>query len=974
MEETHQHLLQQLKMTVEGLLITQPTNVWHVYGGLNRLFSVLERIFKHGCRVFNQNGEPDCWVFIQGLSWLQPSLAASPTFIGDSFSSSQSASQPKDKAKTWLYKSLESHTLSQKLAWLVTDREHLSSCFKPNAYLCQEKYSEATLICLQAVEQNQLSLLTDIDPSLYLLKWNVGKSHRRCASFPDGIRMSREESNKPEPKKENSDVDVVTVVHSNNSTESSKPDEKINGADTCVFSESDAHKRSAFVFIHKPWRSLPCLSELGRTCADERPLTNLMHKSRTQPSSPAITPLTRVSRINNESLSNSKTTKIENMSASVLRIDYKELQKNDFPPKGSSKSKSKIIKSNDIIVMKDVPKSDPVPIDISSYRLSLLVSPRCSGSNGGSDSVVPKSIVRKVNKKRKKDCPKLFSVPHSIWEESDDYSHSIDLQHLTKKNGSRPKLQAVIVRSAPEQRWPVTRKKSFIEDGGSSVQPMSTRYFPRPTQGQSLASFLSSSQFTRANAELDRENAHFSISEAIISAIEQVKCNRWMGLLDENVEESDEEINNLKQRIRLRRRQKQEEKRHTLIGVALLSDGKTDTTTTDQSASPFSSSPEASSDCLSTDDVDDLEVDQVTSSNLEHLSKSGLSVSMASLYSEAEISRPSPVAINSFETVVSAEGVALSLLRQFSDKHLPRASDLQWLVSEQDAPQQLLPLPKSWPVSPDEAEDQDMRQATTLRGTTDWAPPRPQIIFTAHPTPVRRVLMTKQNYRCAGCGMKVQPDYAHKYRYCEYLGRFFCTGCHTNQYAIIPGRVITKWDFNKYPVSNFSFRLLDQMYSDPLFNVNDLNPRLYRRAHCLEKICFLRIQLFYLKDFLLNCRFAKELADSILNERNYIYMEHDVYSLQDFIDAKSGELGIRLKEIVNSATNHVKDCQLCQARGFVCEVCRSQEIIYPWELDKVVRCGNCGACFHNICYSPKLACPRCIRISRRNSDEVLVAS
>ena len=38
-------------------------------------------------------------------------------------------------------------------------------------------------------------------------------------------------------------------------------------------------------------------------------------------------------------------------------------------------------------------------------------------------------------------------------------------------------------------------------------------------------------------------------------------------------------------------------------------------------------------------------------------------------------------------TMVSAESVALSLIKQFSEKQLPKASDLQWLVSEQDAPQ-----------------------------------------------------------------------------------------------------------------------------------------------------------------------------------------------------------------------------------------------------------------------------------------------
>lgn len=69
------------------------------------------------------------------------------------------------------------------------------------------------------------------------------------------------------------------------------------------------------------------------------------------------------------------------------------------------------------------------------------------------------------------------------------------------------------------------KKKSFIEDGGGvSVKPMSTGgcHFPKPQTGQSLTSFLSSSLSSAAGAELDRENAHFCISEAIIAAIEQV--------------------------------------------------------------------------------------------------------------------------------------------------------------------------------------------------------------------------------------------------------------------------------------------------------------------------------------------------------------------------------------------------------------------------------------------------------------------
>lgn len=57
MEETHLkerwQLLHSLRSTVEALLMNGVTNVWNVYGGLNRLHSIMEKIFKHGCKAFD---------------------------------------------------------------------------------------------------------------------------------------------------------------------------------------------------------------------------------------------------------------------------------------------------------------------------------------------------------------------------------------------------------------------------------------------------------------------------------------------------------------------------------------------------------------------------------------------------------------------------------------------------------------------------------------------------------------------------------------------------------------------------------------------------------------------------------------------------------------------------------------------------------------------------------------------------------
>lgn len=66
---------------------------------------------------------------------------------------------------------------------------------------------------------------------------------------------------------------------------------------------------------------------------------------------------------------------------------------------------------------------------------------------------------------------------------------------------------------------------AFDETSNSIPFSSGSGFFPKPIQGQSLASFLQTAQFSRTNTEIERENAHFSVAEAMISAIEQIK---WM--------------------------------------------------------------------------------------------------------------------------------------------------------------------------------------------------------------------------------------------------------------------------------------------------------------------------------------------------------------------------------------------------------------------------------------------------------------
>lgn len=106
--------------------------------------------------------------------------------------------------------------------------------------------------------------------------------------------------------------------------------------------------------------------------------------------------------------------------------------------------------------------------------------------------------------------------------------------------------------------------------------------------------------------------------------------------------------------------------------------------------------------------------------------------------------------------------------------------------------------------------------------------------------------------------MRVAAAYSHRFRYCEYLGRYHCTNCHRNQISVIPARVLDTWDFHTCPVSVFAYRLLEEIWTVPLFRVSHLNRTLYAKVKALQTARQRRNQLKFVRDFVVSCRFAEE--------------------------------------------------------------------------------------------------------------------
>ncbi|NXF59500.1 RUBIC protein, partial [Ciccaba nigrolineata] len=917
----HWKLLGNLKTTVEGLVSTSNPNVWSKYGGLERLCRDMHSILYHGlihdkvcCR------QKDYWQFVKDIRWLSPGSAHHlEKFISLQESSQPDPEGPGDQAiaQLWLQHSLQCHCLSAQLRPLLGNRQYIRKFYADTAFLLSDAHVTAMLQCLEAVEQNNPRLLAQIDTSMLTRK-----------------------SDGPPPVTKSQSLTALP-------------------ASPYVPAAGCAQQRcfGSFSGLHHPASS---------GLSDRRPASSCVSSSTNQPREHC--PSTRSSSF-------SEGRSPLEQPGSVTRFHIPS-PKDPFSP-GSEMSSSTTSQSEDTWTgSQEDPQSDvndgPEYLAIgnlgrrgracssastnstkssssklfsssSSQKLDSVSSLGEQGASGGGSRGL--SLLRRSSFSEGQS-----SAPQGILKKSHMRSHSdtnvasgkLHESHGDPGGGTGP------VSASTQSSELSTPNSLYMEYDSGQYLSSGEGMFRRPSEGQSLISYLSEQDFGSC-ADLEKENAHFSISESLIAAIELMKCNMMSRQLEEEEEEdSDKEIQELKQKIRIRRQQIRT--RHLFPTCQEM--GSESLVATD-SGSQFSSHGSMRlSDSGSAEDVEEYEIrDADIKRNPDSSRKSFLSSESIS---------------HSFLNSNSAEAVAMGLLKQFEGMQLPAASELEWLVPEHDAPQKLLPIPDSLPISPDDGEHADIyKLRIRVRGNLEWAPPRPQIIFNVHPAPTRKVAVAKQNYRCAGCGIRTDPDYIKRLRYCEYLGKYFCQCCHENAQMVIPSRILRKWDFSKYYVSNFSKDLLSKIWSDPLFNVQDINPALYRKVKSLNQVWLLRIQLFHMKNMFKTCRLAKDLLDSFDAVPGHLTEDLHLYSLNDLSATKKGDLMPRLMELLKAGSLHVEKCMLCQAKGFICEFCQNEgDIIFPFELNKCRTCEECKACYHKSCFK-STRCPRCERLQAR---------
>uniref|UniRef100_A0A914DBQ9 Rubicon Homology domain-containing protein n=1 Tax=Acrobeloides nanus TaxID=290746 RepID=A0A914DBQ9_9BILA len=259
----------------------------------------------------------------------------------------------------------------------------------------------------------------------------------------------------------------------------------------------------------------------------------------------------------------------------------------------------------------------------------------------------------------------------------------------------------------------------------------------------------------------------------------------------------------------------------------------------------------------------------------------------------------------------------------------------------------------------------------TLDSTDEYGIPRNLLaLLTKIPTEKG---LDAQEFRCPSCRKSIGGSFS-SFKLCNLDCRYYCEECwKRGDESLIPARLILNWDTRPRPISKASKAFLKSIADRPLIRIDKMNSRLYQHSKQMDKILQMREKLSLVAMYLLSCK--QSVADDLkrrLWPNHYLYSDIHLYSVTDLQNVTTGVLERRLNMVITSAIAHINSCALCLQKGFICEICSSKKVIYPFQMDIAFRCTKCFAVFHIKCIE-KQECPKCLRRAKysfRSNEEM----
>lgn len=412
-----------------------------------------------------------------------------------------------DKALVWLYENLLTHQLTTKLQCLLSDNEHLTHCYEVTlAYFGSKKFVEAFYICLNAFDENQYDILLKIDQTLYLSV--INESLATVATTTNTARTN--------------DTNNQTSIRTGQLLTS-------RSSDYCDIKSSISSFKKCDESMSSP---------TNRSQLDSKSQTTTHRKYR-----------------NGRSRCKIKHSIGLRLRRYVSLPDLRQTSKSDVKCKNLTRSRSQLLHV----------KSHRMKLTVENLALidrrktpglqhsQTIASNHFDQQNAFANDLQPINLVKcddikihtdRRNDRRGDESSTSFDVPSKNvgLVRGGNLLPYLNTSHNTASTESNSPGKKQTSNSAPgdfasffaangakiENRYQQTPLLEQIESG-TSLSPLCNHDHCAliPNRGQSLTSYLQEAQRTRRNiTDLERENAHFSLSDAIISAIEEIKCSR----------------------------------------------------------------------------------------------------------------------------------------------------------------------------------------------------------------------------------------------------------------------------------------------------------------------------------------------------------------------------------------------------------------------------------------------------------------
>lgn len=600
---------------------------------------------------------------------------ANPSFFGE-----QTVHRPKsarirnDNALAWIYENLRSNQLVAKMKCLLSDSEHLVNCYEVTiAFFHSKRFVDAMFECLIALEKQQPQLLAQIDRNLYTIAaiaiGNDASGWQIAEEVDSNDRKSTTTHNCDSGCLSKTTLTNERIQRTCSKRAVSNPSLNKSIAKRLKKYSSRIRCKCKHVISVKlrPWVSLPDIrnhrvrsafhfGDLNRSKSQPIRVKSARIKltaenlainekctvaagSTGQRGANATTPSGVT--VQTDTLRPINLVKCDDIKIHLDRRHLTHERSNDFPPGFTSPANDcpfTAKSSNNLTALfRILPNKKNIFPFLSNTNTSSNTSNE-SGSGSPGKATGDFVSFRTCNGEK---------IEHR-------YNRSVfdELLH------DSPPLPSTT--SSPMHKKPMINS------------PTASR--TEPTRGQSLTSYLQEAQRSRFNVtDLERENAHFSLSDICLSAIELIKCDRHERQKEKQIRAA--AIAKRKNRVRPRRLKNWvaacDNADHMPPNSADLniSDGESNISDSNLSISSSVSSTSSSS-----------ESSHVSSnSDSSTASKPGdlkyLKIFSVSSHSINDHAAYAEWAENSIESL-SAEGIALSLISKFKDRQLPRAADL----------------------------------------------------------------------------------------------------------------------------------------------------------------------------------------------------------------------------------------------------------------------------------------------------------